>query len=84
MKMKMKFATGIVLAVISVSAVVAPVFAGDADMCLDCHDPADDWEGMSVVEIIAAAKDTRIRYHVDNRELSEEQLQAIVSRLLKK
>ncbi len=82
--MKVKFSAGILFATLSVSAAVAPVFAGDADLCLDCHEPAEDWEGMSAQEVLAVAKDADIKRHADNQELSDEQLQAIVAELLKK
>ena len=82
--MKAKFVAGILFATLSVSAAVAPVFAGDADLCLDCHVPAEDWEGMSAAEIMAMAKDPDIKRHADNLELSDEQLQAIMLELLPK
>lgn len=82
--MREKFAVGIVIATLSVSAAVAPAFAGDVDLCLDCHEPAEDWEGLSAEEVLAVAKDTGIKRHADNQELSDEQLQAIVAQLLKK
>ena len=80
--MKKIIGAGILIAGFSVSAVVAPVFAGDADMCLDCHEPAEDWEGMSAAEVMAKAKDAGIKRHSDNQALSDEQLQAIIAELL--
>jgi hypothetical protein len=80
--MKNKLVAGIVFATLSISAAVAPVFAGDADLCLDCHEPAEDWQGMSAAEIMATAKDADIKRHADNQELSDEQLQAIIAELL--
>lgn len=58
------------------------VYAGEEELCLDCHEPAEDWEGMSVEEILETAADTSIKRHVDNAELSEEQMKAIVATLL--
>ncbi len=80
--MKDIIGAGIVFLALSVSAAVAPVFAGDADLCLDCHEPAEDWEGMSAAEIMATAKDADIKRHADNQELSDEQLQVIIAELL--
>jgi Na+-translocating ferredoxin:NAD+ oxidoreductase RnfC subunit len=60
----------------------APVLAGDADLCLDCHEPAEDWEGMSADEILAKAKDAGIKRHADNAELSDEQLAAMIAELM--
>ena len=61
----------------------APVsFAGDEELCLDCHEPAEDWEGMSADEILETAADTSIKRHKDNAEFNEEQLKAIIATLL--
>jgi len=59
-------------------------WAGDEELCLDCHEPAEDWEGMSAEEVLATAADTSIKRHADNAEFSEEQLKAIVATLLEK
>ncbi len=67
-----------VLALGSMSAV-----AGDPELCLDCHEPAEDWEGMSPDEILAQAKDMEIKRHADNADLSDEQLKAMIAELLK-
>ena len=56
--------------------------AGDEELCLDCHEPAEDWEGMSAQEGLETAADTSIKRHADNAEFSEEQLRAIVATLL--
>ncbi len=57
-------------------------WAGDEELCLDCHEPAEDWEGMSAEEILEAASDTSIKRHADNAEYSEEQLKAMIAILL--
>ena len=56
--------------------------AGDAELCLDCHEPAEDWEGMSQEEILAEAKSADIKRHADNMELSDDSLKAIIAELL--
>ena len=61
---------------------VAPVFAADEELCLDCHEPAEDWEGMSADEILAKAKDASIKRHADNGDLSDEQLKAMIAQLM--
>ena len=66
----------------AVLGMVAPVSAGDADVCLDCHEPSEDWEGMSADEILAQAKDTSIKRHADNADLSDDQLKAMIAELL--
>lgn len=73
------------LAVTVVAALGAPMlFAGDPEMCLDCHEPAEDWEGLSPEQVLEQAKDTSIKRHADNAELSDEQLQAMIATLLAK
>jgi hypothetical protein len=63
--------------------ITAPVaLAGDEELCLDCHEPAEDWEGMSANEIHATASDTSIKRHADNAGFSDEQLKVIISTLL--
>lgn len=57
--------------------------AGDPELCLDCHEPAEDWAGMSPQEILATAKDKKIKRHEDNQELSDEVLAAMIAELLK-
>ncbi len=59
-----------------------PAVAGDEELCLDCHEPAEDWEGMSAEEVLETAADTSIKRHADNAEFSEEQLKAIIATLL--
>jgi len=64
----------------------APLLAAEieADMCLDCHEPAEDWEGMTADEIFAEARAPGNKRHSDNAELSDEQLKAAIAELLKK
>jgi hypothetical protein len=71
-------------AAILVGALSPMVLAGDADMCLDCHEPAEDWEGMTADEIFAEARAPGNKRHSDNAELSDEQLKAAIAELLKK
>lgn len=56
--------------------------ADDDALCLDCHEPAEDWEGLSAEEILETARDTSIKRHADNAEFSEEQLKAMIASLL--
>ncbi len=69
------------LAVLTLGA--GSVAAGDEELCLDCHEPSEDWQGLSPEEILATAKDTDIKRHADNAELSDEQLKAMIAQLLK-
>ena len=65
------------------SCAMAPhVYSGDADLCMDCHEPAEDWEGMSTEAILAKAQDPDNDMHEDNAGFSEEQLKAIIATLL--
>ena len=63
---------------------VTTALAADAEMCLDCHEPAEDWAGMSADELLAEAKDPSNKRHKDNSELSDEQLKAIIAELMPK
>jgi hypothetical protein len=65
-------------------AVSGMVWAADPEMCLDCHEPAEDWEGMNAEEILAEAKDPGIKRHADNREISDDDLTLMISKLLEK
>ena len=57
--------------------------AGDADACLDCHEPAEDWAGMTADEVFADARSPDNKRHKDNADLSDDQLKAIIAELLK-
>lgn len=72
----------LLLALTVATAFSLPAHAGDEELCLDCHVPAEDWEGMSAEEILETAADTSIKRHADNGEFSEEQLKAIIATLL--
>ncbi|NND68095.1 MAG: hypothetical protein HKN19_10950 [Halioglobus sp.] len=77
-----KLMTSLTFAVVLGASVSAG--AADPELCLDCHEPAEDWQGMSAQEILAEAKNTKIKRHADNRELSDEELAAMIAALLKK
>ena len=80
--MKKNFMLGMMMVVACGS--ITPVLAADAEMCLDCHEPAEDWAGMSADELLAEAKDPSNKRHKDNSELSDEQLKAIIAELMPK
>lgn len=77
-----KFATSFYLLAALGLAVAAN--AEDAEMCLDCHEPAEDWQGMSAQEILAEAKKPDNKRHDDHRDLPDETLMAMIAELLKK
>ena len=56
--------------------------AQDADQCLDCHEPAEDWAGMSVEEILVNAKNPDNKRHSDFADLSDDRLKAIITTLM--
>lgn len=62
----------------------SPILAedADADLCLDCHVPAEDWEGMTTDEILAKAVSADIARHAGNEEIGEEQLRQMIGELL--
>jgi len=61
-----------------------PALAADPEACLDCHEPAEDWAGMSADEILADAKDPGNKRHKDHADLSDEQLQAMIAEIMPK
>ncbi len=76
----------LVLTIVFVAAfgLTAPTFSEDDNLCLDCHEPAEDWEGMTAEAILEHAMDGSIKRHLDNKEFSEEQLKAMIAELLAK
>jgi hypothetical protein len=69
--------------VLTCSFAVAPLaYSGDEDLCMECHEPAEDWEGMSPEAILADAQNPDNDMHEDNAAFNEEQLKAIITTLL--
>jgi hypothetical protein len=66
----------------SVMSVSLAVLAEGEELCLDCHEPAEDWEGMTAEKIYEMAADTTIKRHADNAEFDEAQLRAMIAALL--
>ena len=65
------------------SFAAAPLtYSGDEDLCMECHEPAEDWEGMSPEAILADAQSPDNDMHEDNAAFNEEQLKAIITTLL--
>lgn len=66
--------------------VITPVALSqeEENACLECHEPAEDWEGMSTEEIFMDARDPdkENKRHRDNDALSDEQLQALISSMV--
>ena len=67
---------------ITLCACALPSLAAEDEGCLECHEPAEDWEGMSAEEILTDAKDPDNKRHKDNRALSDEQLKVMIAELL--
>jgi len=78
--MKNKFLLG--LALVCSFAVAPLVYSGDEDLCMECHEPAEDWEGMGPEAVLAEARSPDNDMHEDNAAFSEEQLKAIIATLL--
>ena len=70
------------LALVTSCAIAPYAISDDQEHCLACHEPAEDWEGMGLEEIIATSQDPENPRHEQNRGLSEEQLKAIIIPLL--
>ncbi len=66
------------------SSAALPVLAADTDpqQCLECHEPIEDWAGMTVDEIIAEAKAPDNKRHEANQALTDEQLKLIIGELM--
>ena len=72
-------------AVLVSSITMAPVvLGGDEEQCMECHEPAEDWEGLTHEDIIAKAYAPDNKRHEDNMGLSAEQMEAIIVKLLGK
>lgn len=78
----MKNALLSLLVIITTGGITSQVLAEEEASCMECHEPAEDWEGMTSAEVLAVAKDPKVKRHKDNQELSEEQLKAIIAKLL--
>ncbi len=71
-----------IMAIAAMMSLPLAASAGDEELCLDCHEPAEDWEGMTADEILASASDLSIKRHADNADFNEEQLRAIIATLI--
>jgi hypothetical protein len=69
-------------AALMTAALASGAQAQEDALCLDCHEPSEDWQGMTAEEILAKAKDAEIKRHGDNQELSDEQLKDMIASLL--
>jgi hypothetical protein len=80
----MKKLTAIGLCFWALSGATLPALAQDPDpnQCLDCHEPAEDWAGMTVDQIIVAARNPDNKRHADHASLTDEQLKLIIATLL--
>lgn len=59
-----------------------PSLAAEEEGCLECHEPAEDWEGMSAEEIFTDARAPGNKRHKDNDALSDDQLKALIAPLV--
>jgi len=78
--MNKNFVAGLCL--LALSSAVMPALAQDPPQCLECHEPAEDWAGMKVEEIMAAAKKPGNKRHEPIQSLTDEQLRLIIAELL--
>jgi cytochrome c551/c552 len=69
-------------ALVAACGVAIPTLAADPESCLDCHEPAEDWEGMSADDIFAKAMDLTNKRHADHADVSDEQMKAIIAELM--
>jgi hypothetical protein len=66
------------------SSIALPVLAADSDpqQCLECHEPIEDWAGMTPDQIIEAARSPENKRHEANMALTDEQLRLIIGVLI--
>jgi hypothetical protein len=67
---------------IALCAGALPSLAAEDEGCLECHEPAEDWEDMSAEEIFTDARAPGNKRHKDNDALSDDQLKAIIAPLV--
>ena len=72
--------------IVAASATALPALAADPEACLDCHEPAEDWAGMSADELLADAKDQSNKRHKKEGvlDMSDEDLKAVIAELMPK
>ncbi len=75
------YAAAIALALVSISW---PAAADEGAECLECHEPAEDWAGISQEEWMKAAMNPKNKRHKDHMDLTEDQLKAIFAELAPK
>jgi hypothetical protein len=70
--------------VLTLSGAVPSALAGDPDpnQCLDCHEPSEDWAGLTVEQIMKDAKNPDNKRHKNNMSLTDEQLRLIIASLM--
>ena len=68
------------MATIVAFGVATPAIAADPELCLECHVPAEDWEGLSADDILEQAKDQGNRRHKDHADLTDEQLNKMITK----
>jgi|GEM_PF-891319 hypothetical protein len=61
-----------------------PVIAADTDpqQCLECHEPMEDWAGMTLDEIVVQAKAPENKRHEANQALTDEELRLMIAVLM--
>ena len=68
----------------SLYSVALPVLAADTDpaQCVECHEPIEDWAGMTVDEIIVEATSPENKRHEAYQALTDQELRLIIGVLL--
>lgn len=78
--MRDKFFAAIMAVALSLGTL--PALAEEEAVCLECHEPAEDWEGFTTEEILVEVRNPDNKRHKDMQELSDEQLQALFVALM--
>jgi len=80
--MKVTLYAGMFALVLSGAAPLALAGDPNPDQCLECHEPTEDWAGLTIDEIMVKAKDPDNKRHQNNQSLSDEQLRLIINALV--
>ena len=70
------------LALVTTLGVATSTLAVDPDECLDCHEPAEDWAGMSSADILKDAMDLTNKRHKDHAGVSAAEMKQIIATLM--
>jgi hypothetical protein len=68
----------------AVYSAALPVMAADTDpqQCLECHEPMEDWAGMTIDEIVVEAKAPGNKRHKGHDAITDEEMKLMIATLM--